>query len=99
MINEKLIVQVKHHSGVTDIWGAEQLNEILNSEKDLFSEYRLVLVTSATPSDELVIFCEMKDIILVSGADLSEWVFKSLPRLKYETKKRLSISDIPTLLK
>lgn len=98
LLVEKLFVQVKHHSGTTGTWGAEQLTEILNSEKDLLSEYRLVLVTSATPSDELEKFCEMKNIILVSGNDLSEWVFKSLYRLKYETKKRLGISDVPILL-
>jgi len=98
LLAQKLLVQVKHHSGVTDTWGAEQLTEILNLENDLFSEYRLVLVTSAAPSDELVKFCEMKDIILVSGSDLSEWIFNSLQKLKYETKKRLGVSDVPTLL-
>ncbi len=95
---QKFLVQVKHHSGVTGTWGAEQLTEILKLENDLFSEYRLVLVTSAIPSDELLNFCEMKDIIIVSGSDLSEWIFNSLQKLKYETKKRLGISDVPTLL-
>lgn len=98
LLVEKLLVQVKHHSGVTGTWGAEQLTEILNSEKDFFSEYRLALVTSAIPSNELVKLCEKKDVILVSGNDLSEWIFKSLQRLKYETKKRLGVCDVPTLL-
>jgi len=98
LLTEKLLVQVKHHSGITGTWGAEQLIGILESEKDLFSEYRLVLVTSAIPSDDLVEFCEKKDVILVNGNDLVEWIFKSLPQLKFDTKKRLSISDIPTLL-
>lgn len=98
LLTEKLLVQVKHHSGITGTWGAKQLTEILNSEKDLFSEYRLVLVTSAIPSGDLIKLCENQDIILVSGNDLSEWVFKSLPQLRFDTKKRLSISDIPTLL-
>lgn len=98
LLTEKLLVQVKHHSGITGTWGAEQLKEILESEKDLFSEYRLVLVTSAIPSDDLVKFCEKQDIILKNGNDLADWLFKSLPQLKFDTKKRLSISDIPTLL-
>ena len=98
LVTEKLLVQVKHHEGITDTWGAEQLTEILKTESDFFSEYRLVLVTSAIPSDELKILCENKDIILVSGTDLVEWIFKSLHSLKYETKKSLAISDIPALL-
>jgi len=95
---QKLLVQVKHHSGETGTWGAKQLTEILESENDLFSEYKLVLVTSATPSAELVEFCEMKDVVIVSGSELLDWIFNSLSYLKFDTKKRLGISDVPTLL-
>jgi len=98
LLTKKLFVQVKHHSGVTGTWGAEQLVEIMNSDKDFFSEYKLVLVTSANPSDELVKLCETKELLLVDGNELVEWIFKSLKNLKYETKKRLGISDIPTLI-
>ena len=94
----KLLVQVKHHSGITGTWGAEQLVEILKLKSDLFSEYRLVLITSAIPSKDLMKICEMNDIVLVSGNDLSEWIFKSLRKLKNDTKKKLGISDVPTLL-
>ncbi len=98
LVTEKLLVQVKHHFGTTGTWGAQQLVKIYESEKDLFSEYRLVLVTSGDPSGELKELCDKKDIILVDGNDLIEWIFKSLPEMQFETKKMLSISDIPTLV-
>jgi len=94
----KLLIQVKHHSGMTGTWGAKQLTMILDSRKDLFAEYRLVLITSATPEKELIEMCVNNDIKLISGDDLVEWIYKSLPKMCSETKKCLSVSDIPTIL-
>jgi len=87
LVSKKLLIQVKHHSGISGTWGAEQLIEILNQEPDLFSEYTLVLVTSANPSKELEQVCENKGIILISGELLAEWIYGALPKLQYKTKK------------
>lgn len=92
----RLFVQVKHHQGTTGCWGAKQLMKILDN--DIFADHGLVLVTSALPSEELVDLCEAKDITLIQGNDLADWIYKSLGRLSFQTKKRLRISDVPTLL-
>jgi restriction system protein len=94
----RLLVQVKHHSGETDEWGATQLAHILEAEPDLFAEYRLVLVTSGIPSDSLQALCVAKDITLITGTQLVDWIMDSLEHLAPETKNRLRISDVPQLV-
>ena len=94
----KLLVQVKHHEGITDSWGAKQLLGIIESNKDFFSEYTLVLVTSAEPAKELIDTCEKHEIVLYSGNDLADWIFESLPKMDFATKKKLYLSDIPIII-
>ncbi|KKL86639.1 hypothetical protein LCGC14_1942710 [marine sediment metagenome] len=94
----KLLVQVKHHSGESDEWGARQLSHILEAEPDLFLEYKLVLVTSGNPSDALQALCVAKDITLISGTQLVDWITDSLEHLRPRTRNRLRISDVPQLV-
>ncbi|MDP8237489.1 MAG: restriction endonuclease [Candidatus Hatepunaea meridiana] len=98
LITEELLIQIKHHSGITDTWGAHQLSKILETEKDLFAEFKLVLITSGDSSDNLREYCESKDIILIEGKTLIEWLYNSLHKLSPETMRKLSICDIPTLI-
>lgn len=98
LVPAKLLIQVKHHSGTTGTWGAEQLLQILNQNPDYFSDYRLVLVTTGSPSKELETICTNKDVILFSGEELIDWIFEMLPQLSFDTKKRLGVSDIPRLI-
>ena len=98
VISVKLLVQVKHHSGESGDWGARQLAHVLEAEPDLFSEYRLVLVTSGHPSDALRKLCVAKDITLISGIHLVDWILDSLDHLKTQTKTKLRISDVPQLV-
>ena len=98
IVSEKLLVQVKHHWGETDSWGAKQLRHILETQPDLFSEYRLVLVTSAQPAKELIDFRAAKDIILLDGERLADWITDSLHKLKSTTRHTLRISDVPKII-
>lgn len=94
----RLLVQVKHHYGATGTWGAKQLSHILETEPDLFHEYRLVLVTSAEATHELSDLCRANDIVLIDGERLAEWITDSLPKLRPETRHSLRISDIPQII-
>jgi restriction system protein len=94
----KLLVQVKHHSGESDVWGAKQLSRILEAEPDLFAEYKLMLVTSGNPSVALQKYCTAKDITLIPGTQLVDWVMDSLEHLNPQTRSRLRISDVPQLV-
>ena len=94
----KLLVQVKHHSGESDDWGAQQLSKVLEMQADVFAEYRLVLVTTADPSEQLQKLCVAKDITLISGSQLVDWVTDSLVKLGPETRLKLRVSDVPQLV-
>lgn len=93
-----LLVQVKHHSGVTGVWGAEQLLKITEELPDEYSNCRLVMITSAKPSEDLQNKCENKDIVLIGGKELVDWIYDSLADLKTETKILLGISEIPKVM-
>jgi restriction system protein len=95
----KLLVQVKHHSGLTDVWGAQQLANILKTEADLFSEHQLVLVTTAKASNELRRSCEDSDIILITGQELAEWIASDWRDLHPETRRALRLGDVPQIVK
>lgn len=95
----KLLVQVKHHRGLTDDWGAKQLTRVLETEPDLFAEYKLVLITTGDPSPELKNFCnDRDDVSLMSGTDLVDWITDSLHMLCSETRRKLRISEVPYII-
>ncbi len=94
----KLLIQVKHHRGESDEWGARQLSHILEAQPDLFAEYRLVLVTSGNASGALLNLCDAKDITLITGRQLVDWVTDSLEQLSPKTRSALRISDVPQLV-
>ncbi|WP_353570018.1 restriction endonuclease [Candidatus Albibeggiatoa sp. nov. BB20] len=91
----KLLVQVKHHQGVESTWGAEQLTAI---EEECLDCCKLVLVTTAKASDDLIEMCEKKDITLLEGEDLMDWIYDMLPKMNVDFKKKLRISDVPIII-
>jgi len=94
----KLLVQVKHHSGQSNEWGAKQLSSILEAEPDLFAEYKLVLVTSGNASGELSRLCDAKDIILITGTQLVDWVMDNLKHVSPKMRNDLLISNVPQII-
>ncbi len=96
--HQRLLVQVKHHSGQSDAWGAQQLTAILETEKKVFAEHRLVLVTTADASPELVEFCEQQDVILITGVELVKWIYEHIDRVPLEWRALLGISRTGEIL-
>ncbi len=94
----KLLVQVKHHAGASGVWGAKQLQNILKTQADLFSEFQLVLVTTAKASEELRHFCDNNDIMLITGQELAEWIADDWPHLSKDTLRRLRLGDVPQIV-
>lgn len=92
----KILVQVKHHSGYTNDWGVQQLNEIKNKEKE-YNDYKFVLITSAEISVEVQKLAENLDIITINGNDLIEWIIENIDHISAETRVRLGISAIPQI--
>lgn len=93
-----LLVQVKHHQGKTDDWGAQQLTEVIRTTGNEYEGHQLVLITSGNASEALKSTCEEEGIILIDGEGLVRWICESLATLKPETKRILRISELPTIL-
>ena len=55
-------------------------------------------VTSGGASKELRDACEERDIQLLTGDELIEWIVRTMPKLKLETKRKLCVSEVPTYL-
>lgn len=95
--SERLYIQAKHHTGETDDWGAKQLIEFVSQERDLLSEYKLILITTGRASKELTAVCDNHDIFLMDGDELVEIIYSNLDKLSFRTKRALTIIDVPQL--
>ena len=95
---QRLLVQVKHHSGQSDAWGAQQLAAILETEKEAFAEHILVLVTTADASSELAQFCQQRDIKLINGVELVKWIYEHIDEVPLECRASLGISRTGEIL-
>lgn len=93
----KLLIQVKHHSGVSGLKGVEQLIEIKNSLPEMYNNHKMIFVTSADVSQEVVEKSESNDIAVITGTELVSWITDSIKYLKYDTKMRLGIIEIPQI--
>ena len=89
----RILAQVKHHAGVTNGWGLEQLVEIQKSGTE--PDAVLVLITSAVIPEQVKVDADLKGIQTMDGKALSEWVMAHIHRLKPETTAQLGISTVP----
>lgn len=89
----RILAQVKHHAGITNGWGLEQLVEIQRSGTE--PDALLVLITSAVIPEEVKNDADLKGIQTMDGKALSEWVMSHIHRLKPETAAQLGISTVP----
>lgn len=88
----KIIVQVKHHSGLTDKKGIDQLAELGDEDAALF------LITSANVSPEVRSYGDQRQVEIIEGEELVDWIFDNWKSLSNASKSSLGISDIPQLL-
>lgn len=89
----KILIQVKHHKGYTSEWGLQQLDEIKkNAERN---DHIYVLITSAEIDIKVREIAEEKDIVVIDGGKLSEWILDNLNKLSAGTKIKLGISSVP----
>ncbi len=92
----KILIQVKHHSGYTDIWGIEQLKKI--KELSAYEDYKFMLVTSAKISEEVRREADTFGIVTIDGLELIDWIFENIDNLNAGTKTKLGISSVPQIV-
>lgn len=93
-----ILVQVKHHHGITSSWGVEQLKAIrtIEQKKD-YSYFQLVLITSGAVSESLRKDAADNNITVIDGEELVDWIFDSINKLSDETKIKLGICEVPQI--
>ena len=89
----ELLVQVKHHEGISDDHGLTQLLAIRDREK-----YQLIFLTSAEVGDDLRRKAEDGDVTVIDGHGLVDWIAEKAVRLDPATKQALGICEVPTVL-
>lgn len=92
----KILVQVKHHSGVSGKYGIDQLQEIQKHTHE-YNDYMLIFITTAQIAQEVRDKGERCGIILMDGAELVDWLFTYIDDLGEEMKTQLRISSVPYL--
>lgn len=95
--SEMLYIQAKHHDGQTNDWGAKQLLDFVRQKSDMLSEYKLVLITTGMASKELAEVCDKNNIYLIDGDELVELIYSNMDKLSFNTKRALTVIDVPQL--
>lgn len=96
--DDEFLIQVKHHSGVTGMWGQEQLNEIKRLMPEEYGGFHLVLVTSGDVEGKAKESADASGITILDGKDLVDWIFDSLKNLSANTKRKLGVSEVPRII-
>lgn len=89
-----LLIQAKHHSGVSSTHGLNQLIAYPTDDEDT----QKWLITTAKVSDETLQKAEAHQINVMQGIDLVEWIYENLNQLSVATKQKLGIIEIPQLM-
>lgn len=92
----RLLIQVKHHKGITSKHGLEQL---IAYETDDDLQAQKWLITSADLSNEFMELAREKDIQIMDGQELVDWIADCLPKLSTCTKQTLGIIEVPQVIR
>lgn len=88
----KLLLQVKHHQGITDAHGIKQLVAINDECAQRW------MITSGYIEADTEIYAESHDVKVMDGEEFVDWLFEQAHRLKITTRSRLGLSDAPVLV-
>ena len=95
--SDNLLVQVKHHQGISGDWGIKQLEEIKRLSQKDYSDHILIFVTSAEVTTDLRKKAESLSIRVIDGHELADWIYENLNKLNQDIKNKLGICEVPTL--
>lgn len=93
----KTFFQVKHHKGVSDEHGINQLIDIKQSGEYDFTD--LVFITTAKIQDTAIDKAANQSITTLDGEQLVDWIYSRFGKLSDETKFSLGIISVPSLFK
>lgn len=91
--SNKLLIQVKHHTGNTGHHALRQLQQLDNDD-----DVQRWLITTGDVQQELVEEAESHGIGVMDGERFVEWVVERADQLSQRTLNRLGLSTTPSLL-
>lgn len=86
-------IQVKHHYGISDSYGIEQLLALTPKENT-----NKCFITTANLDVETKTAAEAQGITIIEGEELVDWIFERWSLLSSPTKIALGAIDIPQLI-
>lgn len=92
----QILIQVKHHDGITGVHALNQLLEIENGKEYVYNQR--VLVTSAQVEEIVKTEAEKNNIRIIEGDELVDWIYDDLQHLSEITRIKLGISSVPQFI-
>ncbi len=89
-----IYAQVKHHDGYSDREGINQVIGALEDKPDYYGYF----ITSGLVSSEDRKYADMNNITVIDGDGLVDIIFRNIDKIKVDTKKKLGIIMIPSIL-
>lgn len=91
---KNVLVQVKHHRGLTGQYALEQIKA---SESDLDIDLDRWVITTGSVDERFSSLADELNINVMDGQKLVEWIYANLESLSSETKAKLGILNVPQL--
>ncbi|CAM4305254.1 restriction endonuclease [Acinetobacter pragensis] len=89
-----LLVQVKHHDGIT---GKKAIDQLITYEKEEAIDAYKWVITTGNISDDTKNYAEKHQISIMEGDEFVDWIYTNLDKLKISTKESLGIIEVPKL--
>ncbi|WLF85008.1 restriction endonuclease [Moraxella sp. ZY210820] len=89
--DEKLLIQVKHHHGISHNKGIIQLKEY-HHQSDLICR-KIFITTAHNVTESAINIAYQYNIEIMIGKQLVEWIYENLPKLSQTTKENLGIFE------
>ncbi len=95
---QRILIQVKHHSEETSEWAVKQLIGALNGPT--YQGYEGYVITTADKiKEDAKNLADANGIKIITGMQLMEILFEKLNSMDLETKRSLGISSVPQFIK
>lgn len=91
--SNRVFIQAKHHRGETSDWGIRQLSAI--EEDEHIDKW---LITTAFVSSQTLELAQDKNVSVMDGEKLVDWIYDRINELSPSTKEQLGVGILPQVI-
>ena len=91
--SNRVFIQAKHHRGETSDWGIRQLAALEDDE-----HVDKWLITTARVSTETLNLAQEKNVSVMDGEKLVDWIYDRINELSPSTKEQLGVGILPLVI-